>query len=133
MQICLSKVSKHRTKYIISVKNVYIMHSIEYISQVIIVAHDLLFCQFMFIQWFIDSAGGVMISMLDWVRYIVGSSHGLVKPKTMKLIFAAKHVTLRSKSNDWLAVNQDKVSNTRNTSMCNVFSSRYSWKIVHWS
>jgi hypothetical protein len=45
------------------------------------------------------------------MRYIVGSSHGRVKPKTIKCCcFSAKHATLRKKSKDGLAWNQDNVS-----------------------
>ena len=35
---------------------------------------------------------------------------GLIKPKTITLVFVAKHAALRRKSKDWLAWNQDNVS-----------------------
>ena len=46
------------------------------------------------------------------VWYIVGLSPGRVKPKTIKLVFAASplYVALRRKSEDWLAPNQNNVS-----------------------
>jgi hypothetical protein len=46
----------------------------------------------------------------------MGSSPGLVKPKTKKLVSVAsplstmKHTALRRKSKDWLAQNQNNVS-----------------------
>jgi len=44
----------------------------------------------------------------------VGSSLDQVKPKTMKLVFnccfSIKHAALRRKSKDWLAQNQDNLS-----------------------
>ena len=46
------------------------------------------------------------------VRYIVGSSPGRAKPKTIKLVccFSAKHASLSSNNKDWLARNQNNVS-----------------------
>ena len=44
---------------------------------------------------------------------IIGSSPGWVKPKSMKLVcvcFTAEHAALRRKSKDWLALNQNNVS-----------------------
>jgi hypothetical protein len=44
----------------------------------------------------------------------LGSSSGRVKPMTIKLVFVASplstHAAIRSKSKDWLAENQDNVS-----------------------
>ena len=47
------------------------------------------------------------------MRQIVSSSLGCVKQKTYKIgisCFSAKHTSLRSKSKDWLARNQDNAS-----------------------
>jgi hypothetical protein len=62
-----------------------------------------------------NSIGGVIISVLTVPRvwYIVGSSTDRVKPKTMHFVicsFSAKHAASRRKSKDWLARNQDNVS-----------------------
>ena len=45
-------------------------------------------------------------------RLMVGLNPNRVKPKTMKLVFVASPLTpaLRRKSKDWLARNQDNVS-----------------------
>jgi len=40
----------------------------------------------------------------------VGSIPDRVKLKTMKLVYVTKEATLRRKSKDWLAMNQDNVS-----------------------
>ena len=67
------------------------------------------------ITWvFVNHIDGVMVSMLTssvvylWVCALVGP-----KPKTITLVFSASlanHAALRSKSKDWLARNQDNVS-----------------------
>ena len=54
-----------------------------------------------------------MLDLKDWK--IVGSSphHDQVKPKTIKICvccLSAKHAVLRRKSKDWLARNQNNVS-----------------------
>jgi hypothetical protein len=57
---------------------------------------------------------GVMISVLTLGAVDLGSSSGRVKPMTIKLVFVASplstHAAIRSKSKDWLAENQDNVS-----------------------
>ena len=60
--------------------------------------------------------GGVIVSMLASIAVDRGFKPDRVKPKTIKLVFVAsplstaKHATLRRKSKDWLALNQDNVS-----------------------
>ena len=60
------------------------------------------------------------------VCWIVGSSPGRVKPKTMKLVFVAypllNHAALRRKSKDWLARNRDNMSELGNMSICGLLS-----------
>jgi len=48
-----------------------------------------------------------ILSIKMW--WIVGSSSGRVKPRTIKLVLllSTKHAELRSKSKDWLAQNQN--------------------------
>ena len=64
--------------------------------------------------------GGIMVSVLASIAEIVGSSPGQVKPKTKIGIccFSAKHAALRRKSKDWLARNQDNVSEWDDMSIC---------------
>jgi hypothetical protein len=57
------------------------------------------------------------------VLLIVGLNHGLVKPLTIKVIFAATmpSTVLRSKMKDWLAWKQDNVSEWSNMSTHGLF------------
>jgi hypothetical protein len=58
------------------------------------------------------------------MRQIVSSSLGWVKQKTYKIgicCFSAKHTSLRSKSKDWLARNQDNASEWTDMSPRGVF------------
>ena len=52
-----------------------------------------------------------MVSVLTLIAVDCGFSPDRIKPKTIKkkFCFSAKHVALRRKSKDWLAMNQDNV------------------------
>ena len=61
-----------------------------------------------------------MASLLASSAVDRGSIHGRVIPKTIKLVFVASPLNtlmLRRKSKDWLARNQDNVSEWGNTSI----------------
>jgi hypothetical protein len=49
---------------------------------------------------------------------VVDRVFGQVKPKTIKLVFAASALSMQSKSKDWLNWNQDNVSEWNNISTC---------------
>ena len=53
--------------------------------------------------------GDVMVSMVASSVVDPGYEPGWVKPKSIKLVFSTKHATLRRKSKDWLARNQDNM------------------------
>jgi hypothetical protein len=57
----------------------------------------------------IDHISGVMVSVLASSAVYRGLSHGRIKPKTI-CCFSAKHAALRRTSKDWLARNQNNVS-----------------------
>ena len=57
----------------------------------------------------IDHISGVMVSLLASSAVYRGLSHGRIKPKTI-CCFSAKHAALRRTSKDWLARNQNNVS-----------------------
>ena len=65
-------------------------------------------------SFYLNCISGVMISVLTLGAVDLGSSSGRVKPMTIKLVFVASplstHAAIRSKSKDWLAENQDNVS-----------------------
>ena len=56
-----------------------------------------------------------------WHACLKCGRSGWVKPKTVKFVFvcfSAKHAALRSKNKNWLAWNQDNVSELNNMSTC---------------
>ena len=66
----------------------------------------------MYIYHSFNRISGVMVSVLVASAYIVGSSPDRVEPdyKIGICCFSAKHTALRGKSNDWLAQNQDNMT-----------------------
>ena len=58
----------------------------------------------------IHHIGSVMVSVLTSCVVDVGFEPGRVKPKTIKLVFVASSLNMRRKSKDWLARNQNNVS-----------------------
>jgi hypothetical protein len=64
--------------------------------------------------YFRNRIDGEMVSVLASSAVDRGSSPGRAKPKTIKLVFFAsplfKHAALRRESKDWLALNQNNVS-----------------------
>ena len=51
-----------------------------------------------------------MVGVLASSAVGLGFEPRSVKPKTIKLVFVASHAALRRKSRDWLARNQNNVS-----------------------
>ena len=67
----------------------------------------------------LDGIVGVMVSIHASGAVVCGFEPNRIKPKTIKLgfsCFSAKHVALRRKSKDWMARNQNNVSQWGNMS-----------------
>ena len=76
--------------------------------------------------------GGVMVSMLALSAVDCGFEPRSGQTKDYKIgicCFSAKHAALRRKSTDWLARNQDNVSECGDMSICRLFQGASTIKI----